>query len=69
MWQRAKFLEPTPSPDPLWVKAEAPTEHEFPALNEAGDGFETEKVKGVWYKTNVLAPPTCWAPAASPQSD
>lgn len=68
MWQRAKFLEPTIDPDPFWVKAEPPTEGELPTLNAAADGFESEKVKAMWYKTNVLAPSgtfCMWAPQDS----
>jgi hypothetical protein len=64
-WQRAKFLEPTPSPEPFWVVAEPPSEHRFPPLNESADGFEKEQTDGLWYRTNVLEPHGhffMWAP-------
>lgn len=66
MWQRAKFLEPTSSPELFWVVVAPPEEHVFPPLNESKDGFDqTELVEGRWYKTNVLEPNghfCMWAP-------
>lgn len=65
MWQRARFLEPTPSPEPFWVVVAPPEDHAFPALNNTGDGFDEERIEGRWYRTNVLEPHGhffMWAP-------
>lgn len=65
MWQRAKFLPPTESPEPFWVRAEPPIPMELPALNAQKTGFENERVAGLWYRTNVLSPDgsfCLWAP-------
>lgn len=65
-WQRARFLPPTPDPEPFWVKVELPTQHVFPPLNDDMTGFDHSKaIEGLWYKTNVLEPNgrfTLWAP-------
>ncbi len=66
-WQRARFLPPTPSPDPFWVLVAPPEPHEFPPLNDEGTGFDKDqRVAGMWYKTNVMSPNRgfcMWAPA------
>ena len=64
-WQKARMIPPTDVTEEFWVQAVPPEKHSFPALNETRDGFDTERVEGEWYRTNVLEPDghfCMWAP-------